>query len=342
MGLRASLRRLPPIAWREQRIAQLLDREAALKEQLAAVSAERDRLKTRVRNPKYTPLETSWHVRLKEQTRVGRHTARIDPDREHPRFRLEEKLHNYELAASYGVLTPRVFGTWPRVEDITWDDLPEAFVVKSDRGYSGNGVLPLRRSGKGFRLIDSEDEFTVDDIERHFREAKHVTGPFFVEEVLPGTGAVLPDDIKIFAYYGEVADVMVRRVAKHADLNSFSYRFLDADGNDRGMVKERMNHDPEIPVPRDLEQMVEAARMLSMAVPVPALRVDLYQVPDGIVLGELTFIPGSSETYTAEHDRLLGRMYDEAESRLNLDFARGRPHAMVFGPQSRDLDTPHS
>ncbi|MCK0111275.1 hypothetical protein MWU75_03865 [Ornithinimicrobium sp. F0845] len=365
MGLRRQFRRLPPIAWRDARLAELRQSERSLRSQLrelqdgasrdsrdlalelkraqlqlATVVGERDRAQAILRDPKYTPREPSWHTRVAEQTRVGRYTARRDTEREYPRFRLEEKLHNYELARSYGVPTPRVIGSWPRIEEVAWQELPESFVVKSDRGYSGTGVLPLRRHGDRFRLIDSEDELSVDEIVSRFRQARHVTGPYFVEELLPGTGAVLPDDIKIFAFYGEVADVMVRRVAKHADLASFSYRFLDAEGTDRGQVKERLRHDPGIEVPRDLGQMVEVSRVLSTAVPVPCLRVDLYQVPDGMVLGELTFLPGSSETYTVEHDRLLGRLYDEAESRLNLDFARGRPHAMVFGPHSRDLSAP--
>ena len=347
MGLRASMRKLPPIAWRDHRLAELREQEKALSAQLAGVTRElatvteeRDQVRRQLREGKYSPKHPSWHARIMEQARVGRYTAPKDRDRVFPRRRLLEKLHNYELARSYGIATPRVIGSWGRIEDVPWDELPEAFVVKSNRGYSGNGVLPLRRHGNAFRFIDSDDEMTPEGIVAHYRKAKGLAGPYFVEEVLPGTAAVLPDDVKIYGFQGEIVFAMLRRVTKHADASSFTYRFLDPEGKDLGQLQEVHRHDPDIEVPRDLAAMVEAARVLSLAVPVPFVRVDLYQVPDGIMLGEITPLPGSSAGFTLEYDRLLGRMYDEAEGRLNLEFARGRPYAVSFGPQNRDLSAP--
>ncbi|QDO89123.1 hypothetical protein FNH13_12955 [Ornithinimicrobium ciconiae] len=354
MGLRARLRQFPPIAWRDERLTQLRQSEKSLQRQLdestqrvstlaaqlEKVTQERDQVRRQQREGKYSPVHPSWHVRIMEQARVGRYTAPRDPERDMPRRRLLAKLHNYELARSYGIATPRVIGSWPRIEDVPWAELPDTFVVKSNRGYSGNGVLPLRRHGDGFRFIDSADEIDPEGIVRHYEKTKGLAGPYFVEEVLPGTGAVLPDDVKIYAFHGEVVFAMLRRVTKHADLGSFSYRFLDPAGQDLGQLQEVHRHDPDIAVPRDLAQMVEAARVLSLAMPVPFVRVDLYQVPEGIMLGELTPLPGSSAGFTREYDRLLGGLYDEAEGRLNLEFARGRPYAVAFGPHDRDVTAP--
>ncbi|USQ78587.1 hypothetical protein NF556_13205 [Ornithinimicrobium faecis] len=356
MGLRAHLRGLPAIAWRDERIAELRQSEKTLRarvakaegrlakatEQLAEAEQERDLALSQAAGQKYSPKEPSWHTRIMEQARVGRFLSTKDTQREFPRRHLLEKLHNYELARSYGVATPRVIGSWPKVTEIPWDELPETFVVKSNRGYSGNGVLPLRREGDSFCFLDSGEGITAEEIVAHYQGARGLAAPYFVEEVLPGTGAVLPDDVKIFSFQGEVADVMLRRVTKHNDISSFTYRFLDAEGKDRGQVQERHRHDPDIAVPRDLAHMVEVARVLSKAVPVPFVRVDLYQVPDGVMLGELTPLPGSSGGFTREHDRLLGRMYDEAEARVNLDFARGRPYAVVLGPHDPDVTAPMS
>ncbi|WP_114906141.1 ATP-grasp fold amidoligase family protein [Ornithinimicrobium murale] len=354
MGLRARVRRLPAIAWRDDRIAELRRSEKTLRAQvsraerrleqattrLATVKQEWDDAQRAIADRKYSPTEPSWHTRIMEQARVGRFLSTLDTQREYPRRRLLEKLHNYELARSYGVATPRVIGSWPRITELPWDELPESFVIKSNRGYSGNGVLPLRRHGDAFCFLDSGKAITPEEIVRHYQDARGLAAPYFVEEVLPGTGAVLPDDVKIYAFYGEVADVMLRRVTRHNDISSFTYRFLDAEGNDRGRVQERHRHAPDIAVPRDLAHMVEAARVLSTAVPVPFVRVDLYQLPEGIMLGELTPLPGTSGSFTREHDRLLGRMYDEAEARVNLDFARGRPFAVVPGPHDPSVTTP--
>ncbi|MCK0111274.1 hypothetical protein MWU75_03860 [Ornithinimicrobium sp. F0845] len=348
MGLRASVRRLPPIAWRDARLLELRDRNQALRSEVGRLEEEARELREAVAQrpgqpaPKYSPKEPSWHVRIMEQARVGRFTAPADRQAEIPRRRLLEKLHNYELARSYGVATPRVIGSWASVADVPWEDLPERFVIKSNRGYNSKGVLPLRRQGDTFAFLDSEREISSEEIVEHYATTANVRAPFFVEEVLPGTGAVLPDDIKIYAFYGEVALVMLRRVTEHAKISSLSFRFLDAEGADLGQVRQKHQYDPDIAVPKDLAHMVDVARVLSAAVPVPFVRADLYQVPDGVMLGEITPLPGGSEGFTREYDRLLGRLYDEAEGRLHLDFARGRPYAVNFGPHSRDVTAPMS
>lgn len=364
MGLRQQLRRLPAIAWRDDRLAVLRDTEKRLRGQVRDL--EREVRQVRERNDdrdreiarlvtseaslrrsharqtvtKYVPTEPSWHTRIMEQARVGRLVSRLDPRTEYPRRRLLGKLHNYELARSHGVATPRVIGSWSRIAEIPWTELPERFVVKSNRGYSGRGVLPLRRQGAAFALLDSGRAMSPEEIIGHYGGARGVGAPYFVEEVLPGTEVVLPDDVKIYSFYGEIAHILLRRVSEHGDISAASYRFVDAEGEDLGQVQERDRHDPDIAVPRDLAHMVEVARVLSAAVPVPFVRVDLYQVPEGVILGELTPLPGSSESFTQAHDRLLGGLYDQAEARLNLDLSRGRPFAVTFGAHERDLMTP--
>lgn len=106
---------------------------------------------------------------------------------------------------------PQVLGVWPTVEDIEWDTLPTRFVLKSAGGSTGRGVLPLERLGDRFRVISGSREYTTAEVLDHFRVAKGVRPPYFAEALLPGTGEVLPDDLKVYTFYGEVAYVMVRR-----------------------------------------------------------------------------------------------------------------------------------
>lgn len=342
--MRTFVRRLPPLAWRDRRIAELRQSERRLAaevreltKRLAAIEGTTVGARPDV---KYSPQHPSWHWRVQEQARIGRYTSQLDPRTQHPRRRLLQKLHNYELARSHGLATPRVFGIWQRIEDVTWEDLPPSFVLKSNRGYSGRGVLPLTRAGEDFHVIGTDRTMSVAQIVDHYRGTRHVAAPYFAEEILPGTEVVLPDDVKIYAFYGEVADVLLRRVPEHGNIASFSYRFVDAEGRDLGQVQEDHHHDPDIGLPTDLPLMVRAAEVLSRAVPVPFVRVDLYQVPGGIMLGELTPLPGSSESFTKEHDRYLGALYAQAEGRVNLDLATGRPYAVTFGPHPRDVHRP--
>src|SRR5690625_4922895 len=145
VGIRAQLRRLPPIASRDERIKALRRSERQLRAQVERLT-ERDRRleqdRARLMRPsKYSPKHPSWHARIMEQSRVGQTLREIDTEVEFPRRRLLEKLHNYELARSYGVATPRVVGIWEQLEEIPWDTLPDRFVLKSNRGFSRRRVL---------------------------------------------------------------------------------------------------------------------------------------------------------------------------------------------------------
>ncbi len=77
--------------------------------------------------------------------------AAQDEEKIHPHSRLSLKLRNYELALSHGIEIPRILASWLNPHQIRLDDFPEFFVLKSDGGASGAGVLPLQRvSDDGF------------------------------------------------------------------------------------------------------------------------------------------------------------------------------------------------
>lgn len=258
----------------------------------------------------------------------------------HPRHNLLLKLHNYEVARSHGVSTPQVLGVWPTAADIDFDSLPEEFVLKSNGGSTGRGVLPLQRTATGFALIDGTREYTAATIVEHYAGARGARPPFFAETMLPGAYERLPDDVKIFSFYGEVAFVLVRRMPVHADTTQARVRMLGADGVDLGVVQRGRHYDTTLEPPLHLGLMVDVATVLSEAVPVPFVRVDLYDFGDGVALGELTPLPGDSDSFTREWDAKLGERYDRAEARLQVDLGQGRPFAALYGPHDRSPATP--
>src|SRR5699024_2027400 len=125
---------------------------------------------------------------------------------------------------------------WGTAAQIELSGLPDEFVLKSDGGAGGRGVLPLRRVGPDrYRLTggstdgtgstDGPPDLTGADVVEHYRTERRVEGPFFAEAMLarPGVDG-LPDDIKIYACYGEVGQVLLRRMDVHADLSRARYR----------------------------------------------------------------------------------------------------------------------
>lgn len=340
--LRDMVRRLGPIAWRDARLAEL---QAKVNDQRELIADLRTRLAAPPPPPpppRYRPTVASWHTRVMEQQRVQRAVNELDGSAAHPRRNLFRKLHNYEVARSHGVATPRVLGVWQQLTDIAWDELPERFVLKSDGGSSGRGVLPLERHGDRFRLVDGTAEYTAEEIVAHYvTVGSGARPPYFAEELLEGTAERLPDDVKIYVFHGEVGYVMIRRMPVHADTSRGRVRVVTADGADLGTVQRGRTSDSEVPVPVQLAAMVQTAVALSLAVPLPYIRVDLYAAgDDGVVLGELTPLPGDSQTFTRTWDRRLGEMYDRAEARLQVELAAGRPYGVLYGPHGRDLTGP--
>lgn len=274
---------------------------------------------------------------MEEQQRIGATLRAIDTKRRHPRRNLFLKLHNYTLSRSHGIATPQVFGIADSIATLPWDNFPDQFVIKSNGGAAGRGVLPLERHGEHYALIGSDTEYTREDVAAHYADARGVRKPFFVESVVEGPDNAPPVDAKVYAFYGETAFTLLRRVASYDRGAEVKYRFIDPEGKDLGQIHSTSPRDETIPAPTHLELVDEIASTLSKAVPLPFLRVDLYQIDSGFVVGELTPLPGSARSFSTEYDARLGLMYDQAEARLQLDLAKGRRFDIKYGPHDRDL-----
>lgn len=339
MVLRHLVRALPPVARRDAQIRALRRQVRTLEERLAA-RPERVVPAPPAPPPRYRPRVASWHTRVMEQQRVQATVARDARADTHPRHHLFLKLHNYEVARSHGVCTPQVLGVWPTPAEIDWASLPHSFVLKSNGGSTGRGVLPLQRTDDGFELLDGTARYTPEDVVAHFAGARGARGPYFAETLLPGSHERLPDDVKIYAFYGEVPLVLLRRMPVHADTSVARVRMVGPDGLDLGAVQRGRSYDTSLEVPEQLPLMTQIASALSLALPVPVVRVDLYASGGGVVLGELTPLPGDSATFTREWDEDLGDRYDRAEARLQLDLAAGRPFAVLRGSHDPDVTVP--
>lgn len=374
------VRQLPPLARRDERIAELREanrelrdtrrqmgrrlmmarRESQrLREALATAHREREDAEARFREETETAvaaavatarLQPSFGAQLQADRRafnVTRQELRADPRlRLSPRMELLSKLRSYRFAESHGVLVPEVLSVWSDLADIDWDELPERFVLKSVRGYSSQGVFPLHRAPGGFRVVGRPEVLTPDDVTATLRrrEARGlIVGPYFAEALLSERTDphALPTDHKLYTFYGRVGHVLLRRVIQHGKNQTAHWQYLDRDGRDLGDVVLGRSVSTELPAPANLGEFVEIAERLSLAVPTPLLRVDLYDTPQGVCFGEFTIQPGGQQEYREDHDQALGKLWEEAEGRLRRDLSNGRPFALTYGPHpARTPDVP--
>ncbi|WP_084468422.1 ATP-grasp fold amidoligase family protein [Promicromonospora sukumoe] len=299
---------------------------AELREQVAAATAANEHQRSVEARPSFRRM-------LVTERGLSR-AAHEHPNRS-PRSRVSDKLFSKELADSFGVRVPVKLRAWPDLDSIELGSLPDEFVLKSIGGASSRGVFPLRRVGGEYRLISTGDVITLDEmraqISAHMeRDAARpsydrIRPPFYAEEFVQdlSDSSEIPVDVKLYTFYGRVGQVLLRRVARHGERSGVGYRYLGADGTDLGDVSTGRTTDPTIPVPDRFPELVATAEKISRATGLAFVRVDLYQTRNGVVFGELTPCPGEPQHYTDDHDLLLGRLWQEAQLRLDADVASG-------------------
>jgi len=337
-SLRGVARSLPPIRWRDERIAALERRVAELEAEdvrlrravhagrrtartqrarLEDAGAEIGELRADLADVFGSYPRASFHRMLCWERRLTVRGLSGTPD-DAPAG-LTHKLAAQELVRSLGVRTPQVYRRWESLDEVDLTGLPDELVLKSVGGASSRGVLPLRREGSGFALLGTDDVLTPEGVRERFARyaERDVVPPFFAEERITGvTGDALPVDIKVYAFHGEIGQILLRRVGRHGVGKTVTTRYVTATGEDLGPVSTTRPYDETIPVPRDLEGVVETARVLSTAVRLPFVRIDLFESPDGIVFGEFTPRPGGPQKYERAHDERMGLLWEDALVRL--------------------------
>lgn len=185
-------------------------------------------------------------------------------------------------------------GCWNNVEDIDWDSLPEQFVLKTTHGGGGCGIVICKdkanfdRAAAKKKLQKSLDS----DIYYTYREwpYKNVPRRIIAEKFIELSGKNDLIDYKIYCFSGEPTFIQViqdRNTEETID-------FYDLEWNHQGFIGLNPNvHKAKkgIPKPKNLNEMVWAARKLSNGH--DFVRVDLYEIEEGILFGELTFFPSS-------------------------------------------------
>lgn len=332
----AVARRVPAVARRDARIAELTERLTIAGEQLEELRRAEARAATLV-DPR-RPSFFARHEALKRAWAADRGVQPVDPRR-----RLLGKLTSYELARSHGVAPPELYGVWDDPDAITWDALPEAFVLKTNRGASSRGVYPVRREGDLFRVTGEADAMDAEGVAaviHRMRATGRVSYPVFAEEWLTPAGgdAAFPHDVKLYAFYGVVGMVLLREVSPAGLRKPVQVRYLSREGEDLGRISEDRSIAEHIPPPAQLPALVEAAERLSAAVPAPFLRVDLYETARGVVFGEFTPVPGNVQNFGESIDELLGGLWEDAELRVARDLRATGVFDLRFGAGAGTAD----
>jgi len=247
----------------------------------------------------------------------------------HPIDAIGYKLKGYNLADKLGIKHAKVYGIFEKIEDIDWKALPNEFVIHPQRGYGGNGVLPLVYDKGKYKNILKNIYMTREEVILYFVEKvsekrynslgqpRH-SRDLWIEELL---GNPVPYDWKIYTFNGE-SGIILQYKRDHevnckklwtTDWISIDHGYKEAEAYD---TNEPCHVNNTMPLPVYKNELLEVARELSIEIKHPFVRVDLYDTPNGVYLGELTPLPGQVFTFTDYWDKRLGEMWEKAEEEL--------------------------
>ena len=325
-GLRARLERLErALARRARQVARLHAQVALLTEELRSPL---ERTVAGAADPELALGAPCYVLAGRMHRRI--HATRLDAREgaREPILHIAPKLPGQRWAALNGVRVPAVLGRWADPGAVDWDSLPDRFVLKSNVGGGAVNVFPLARdagTGDYTDLLTGEPTSRAAVTEqlwsRHGGESL-----YFAEELLvgrSGDAGTVPDDIKVFCFYGEPVYLEARRGDQsRAAAITPRARSFSADGTELPDVRPLMDPgDGVVRRPEDLEGVVAAAARLSAAIRRPLERLDFFETEQGVVFGEVTLSPGHVPMLVPEWDRRLGEAYEQAYARLLHDLA---------------------
>lgn len=206
-----------------------------------------------------------------------------------------------------------LYGVYNSASEIKWNNLPKSFVLKTTDGTGGqNVILCLEKEMLNISNVSREVDSWLNkkniNAGREWAYTQMKSSRIIAEKLLvnrknPEAGI---NDYKIICFKGKpkVIIVDVDRYIGH------KRNFYDCEWNYLGVESDCCSFGDKLPKPKNLDRMLEVASILSEDF--PHVRVDLYDIDDKIIFGELTFYPWSGYVqFTPDSfDYELGKDFD--------------------------------
>lgn len=240
-----------------------------------------------------------------------------------------DKERSRQLLEALGAPLPRQFRVIGELSRLSPNDLTEPTVVKPTRSSNNRGVVALVPLGDG-RWLDQLTGYTLTFQELTSRLNSERTTSGFAdhwvsEELLRASdGADRPvNDVKISMFGAHMACSFVRSTDPRR------YQWFDHAWEKVDVGIHTKSLDSRLNPPESAEQLLQVARTIAAALPLPYVRVDLYETDRGPVVGELTPLPGWYHSFNDEWDARMGLLYEAREHQI---FSRGMDWSSVSPP----------
>lgn len=204
----------------------------------------------------------------------------------------------------------KLYGVYDKAEDISFDALPEKFVLKTSNGSGTNIICRNKGELSQSEIIKKVNNFLKQSSASAGREWAYAKGTpkIIIEELLEDPSSVdgsIPD-YKHLCFNGSPEYIVL-------DIDRFTEHkrnIYDVDWHDLHVASDcPCIENRKFDKPLNYDKMIEIAKILSEDF--PAVRVDLYNISGRIYFGELTFFPWSGYVqYTPDSfDFEMGRKF---------------------------------
>lgn len=235
------------------------------------------------------------------------------------------KTADRKFAARLGIPLPAILQEQETIDNI---NLRPNTVLKPEEGSAANGVFFVDENLELVSFSSRRRYSSVDEAISEVKSEKLKKLPIWkLEQAITSDEGELAHDFKVWSFYGRPGVVQeIKRDPFNADGNEYFYHRPSGGEFRMNGARKRLKTSgfPDI--------LLEYAKRISLASPVPFLRIDFLSAQNQVVLGEITPHPGG--TYAGqlfdEADKELGQMYYDAEARLYLDLLRGKKFSDYF------------
>lgn len=197
-------------------------------------------------------------------------------------------VRKYIEEKGYGDTLVPLLGTWEKAEDITWDNLPEKFVLKCNHGCAYNILCPDKQEfdkKKAEKQLNSwlKEDFGAFNIEVHY---SRITPRLITCEEYLGDCIT---DYKFFCFNGKPQCIYVSNDLVHDRQAQIGFFYLD--GTKMPLKRDDYTDISSVEFPAYFDEMRNMAEQL--AKDFPFVRVDFFIANGKYYFAELTFTPGA-------------------------------------------------
>lgn len=228
------------------------------------------------------------------------------------------KLKDREFARALGVPVPKTYACEVELSEIP---LVAQSIVKPVRGSSSKAVFYVDEALQLHSVRSSKKYWSFDEAASEISGYKSSISKdsWLAEEAILDSSGKPANDLKIYAFYGKAG--MFLEIDRNSAPQPLNATFDDTGHPIRLGPTYKTFQGTNLPT-----EAWEMAEVLSLAAPVPFMRLDFHHGANGLRLGEITPHPGG--TYAGQLfdsvDKMLGRHYADAKTRLIIDLLNSK------------------